>query len=451
MQLPYSRLYIRTAVHIGIALAAFVLIGAASLGLIAAWELQGYIKTRQSTLGEAAAGVLQEGGESALIEWMQTEADVPDDVSIYILDSRSRDILGREVPVQYADFIRDSVVGKVMDPGSAYEPARLAPRITGPDGQQYSFLVLPKGISLWGSPAISIGLLLAALLVIATVAWLIARTIGRPVSQLQFAARELASGNTAARAPEVLSTRRDELGVLAADFNFMAAQLTQLMERRESVIQEMSHELRSPLTRLQAAVALAAADDNIGEKARLRIEQEITRMNRVIGEILRYSSLDAAVSQRKRLVRVDKLLGELAEIETIEADQHNCEIVLDAPQPLTVIGDPELLRIGFENVLRNAIRYTPAGEKISITAKGDAKHVTIDIDDRGPGVAPDSLEKIFEPYFLVATGGQEHDSTGLGLAIVKRVFEGHGGTITASLRDGGGLRFRIQLPLPELE
>jgi len=451
MQLPYSRLYVRTAVHIGVALAAFVLIGAASLGLIAAWELRGYVETRDSTLGEAAADVLQRDGEAGLVAWMQNDADIPDDVSIYILNSDSLDILGREVPEQYADFIRESVVGEPAAPDSNIEPARLAPRITGPDGQVYSFLVLPKGISLWGSPATSLGLLLAALLVISSVAWLIARTITRPIGELQFVVRELASGHTAARAPEQLTRRRDELGSLAADFNMMADRLTELMERRESVIQEMSHELRSPLTRLQAAVALAAADDAIDDKARKRIEQEITRMNRVIGEILRYSSLDAAVSPRKRLVRIDKLLQELAEIEQIEADRRDCSISIDTSGDLTVVGDAELLRIGFENILRNAIRYTPAGETIEVDASSDGDTVVVAIADRGPGVDEDKLEQIFEPYFLVAAGDQEHDSTGLGLAIVKRVFDGHGGSVVASRRSSGGTRFTVTLPCPELE
>jgi len=449
MNFAYSRLYLRTAAHIGIALAAFVLIGAASLGLIAAWELQGYIETRDSSLGEAAATILAEGGEPALIEWMNNEAEIPADVSVYILNSKSEDILGRELPEQYKEFVKESVVGLPAQPDSRYEPARLAPRLTAADGTTYSFLVLPKGISLWGSPATSSGLIIAAVFVIAVVAWLIARTIGKPVSQLQITVRELASGNTAARVPDNISTRNDELGSLAADFNIMADQLTHLMDERENLMQEMSHELRSPLTRLHAAIALITDNDSLDDKARNRIEQEISRMNLVVGEILRYSSLKVAAAPRKKLVRICKLLQELCEIEDIETGGKNCRIQLNTHDELTVIGDPELLRIGYENILRNAIRFAPEGSTIYIDALLQNGSVVVSIEDQGPGVPADEINKIFEPYFR-AKGAEPQTGSGLGMAIVKRVFETHNGQVRATRGRQSGLKIIMTLPAAEV-
>ncbi|MDG2155632.1 MAG: hypothetical protein P8M26_06800, partial [Gammaproteobacteria bacterium] len=178
MQFSYSRFYVRTALYIGGALAVFVVVGALSFGAIATWELQGYVETRQSTLAHQAAEVLRERGEPGLIDWMNKEANVPNNVSVYILNSNSTDLLGRAIPAQYANFIRDYVIGSTPD-NDNFQPVRLAPRIVSADGTSYAFLVIPKGVSLWGSNATFIGLLLVAITVIVSVAWLIARTISR--------------------------------------------------------------------------------------------------------------------------------------------------------------------------------------------------------------------------------------------------------------------------------
>ncbi len=239
MKLPYPKLYLRTAANIGIALAAFVLIGALSLGLIAAWELRGYIETRHSSLGEEAARILHTDGRIALEIWLKTSAEIPADVSIYILDEAGQDILNRKLPDQYAEFVRNSVIGEPSRPGSNFRPVRLAPELVGQDGKTYAFLVLPKGISLWGRPTIILGLFTVALLVIASVAWLIARAITRPVSELQLAVRELASGDITARVPTSISARHDELGTLAADFNSMANQISKLIDGRENLLREI--------------------------------------------------------------------------------------------------------------------------------------------------------------------------------------------------------------------
>jgi signal transduction histidine kinase len=317
---------------------------------------------------------------------------------------------------------------------------------------------MPKGISLWGSPAITLGLLAVALLVIASVAWLIARAFTRPINELQLAVRELASGDISARVPDTISRRGDELGALAADFNSMADHLADLIEGRESLMREMSHELRSPLARLHAAIALAAERDLLDDAERDRIEMEIGRMNRVIGEMLSYSKLDTAVAPKNQLVRIDKLLSELVAVEEQEAENHGCALKLTTETDLTVLGDSELLASGFENIVRNAIRYAPAGTDVEIEAirqksrdrQPGPGNISVSIMDRGPGVAAEHLQDIFEPYFRISTGNHHQDSTGLGLAIVKRVAERHKGNVTASARTGGGLVVTLALPAVSL-
>lgn len=449
MELGFRRLYWRIALYISMALVAFVLLGIASVGLVASIQLENYAATRQSPLGQEAAEVLSAEGKPGLQRWLRSAA-VPRGVIILVLDSESRDILGREVPREFANFVRQSVVGPAETPARNYRPVRLAPQLIGPDGEAYAFLVLPNEIKLWGSAATALGLALVALLVIATVAWLIARTVGRPVARLQLAVRELARGRIEARVPPSIAGRRDELGALAADFNSMAAQLQDLLEGRERLMAELSHELRSPLARLQAATALAAQRPGANPAEAARVEQEIRRMDRTIGDLLRYSRLGATATVSRRLVRIDALICELAADEEIEARARGCAIDVTTGQDLLVVGDPELLRSAFENILRNAIRYAPAGSQVRVDVGRSGDDIEVTIADRGPGVPGEMLQQIFEPYFRAPGTAGGAEGTGLGLAIARRVFEAHGGSVRARLRDGGGLRMEAQLPAAAL-
>lgn len=449
--LRYRGIYLRMALYVGAALAAFVALAAGSLILVASSELRNYVEARQSTLGQEAADVLTTGGRDALEHWLRT-ADLPDDVTIFVLDEQSQDILGRPLPDYLKEFVRTSVVGPPEMPDANYRPVRLAPHLVAPDGTHYAFLPLPNRISLWGSPATTLGLILAALLVIGSVAWFIARTFGRPIGELQSAVRELASGHLEARVPARITRRHDELGALASDFNSMADQIANLLSSRQQLMAELSHELRSPLARLQAALALAAHREQLGPAERERIEQEMRRLDLVIGDLLRFSRLGTAAAIQRRLLRLDQLIAELVSDEEIEAAAHACTLKVDAAHDLTVVGDPELLRSGLENILRNAIRYAPAGSTVDIDAYAAGGQVIVTIADRGPGVPVEYLQQIFEPYFRVPAtcAGAASSGTGLGLAIARRVFEAHGGSVSANAREGGGLAVTARVPSADL-
>lgn len=448
MNIPYRRIYWRMALFIGAALAAFVALGAASLVFVASFELQSYVATRQGTLGQQAADILGRGGRPALEAWLRSEA-MPDDVKIYVLDQDSVDILGRPLPRYLQGFIRDSVVGPAETTQTNYRPVRLAPQLVDRNGDAYAFLVLPSQITLWGSPATAIGLTLVALLVVASVAWLIARTFGRPIAELQHTVREIASGHIDARLPARITTRHDELGALASDFNSMADQIAALLAGRQQLMAELSHELRSPLARLQAALALAAHKQRIESADRERIEQEIQRMDGVIGDLLRFSRLGTTPAIQRRLLRLAPLLAALVADEEIEAGARGCRLQLRSTPELAVIGDPELLRSGLENILRNAIRYSPPYAEVEISAGITADNVVISFADRGPGVPADDLARIFEPYYR-SSGSTDSGGTGLGLAIARRVFEAHGGSVSAMARHGGGLVVTARIPVAEV-
>ncbi len=445
MQLP-RRLYVRMMVYISLALVIFVTLGVVSVVTVASIELRNYSATRHSSLGHRAADVLTTGGRPALEKWLQDEANIPADVIAYVLDQNSEDILGRRIPPELVNFVRTSVVVPRDSDSANYRPVRLAPQLIGPGNESYAFLVLPRGVSIFGSLGTALGVLLAALLVIVSIAGLIARAVGRPIGELQLAARELAMGHINARVPASIVNRHDELGTLAADFNTMADRISALIESRQQLMSELSHELRSPLARLQTALALAGHRQSLTPAERERIEQEIQRMDLVIGDLLRFTRLDAAATIHKRLVRLDELLGDLVATEELEAAARRCRLELAATGDLAVVGDRDLLRSGIENILRNAIRYAGEDSVVQLEAHRDGDELVIRVLDRGPGVPDADLDRIFEPYVRVADGAGKAGGTGLGLAIARRVVEVHGGRVSASNREGGGLAVTVRLP-----
>ncbi|MGI9331104.1 MAG: ATP-binding protein [Gammaproteobacteria bacterium] len=446
MAIAYRRLYLRMVVYIGAALIAFILLGVISLFLIASYELRGYVTARQSPLAEEAAAVLATGGKPALQNWLRQQQQISQDFTIYVLDAQSRDLLERQLPSQLEGFVKESVVGTSAEPAGNLLPVRLTPQLLAPDGSILSFLLLPKSITLWGSNLTRLALFAAALLVAGVVAWLIARAFGRPIGELQQAARELAVGHVDARVPEVIARRRDELGILAADFNTMAERLEQLISGREQLMQEMSHELRSPLARLQAALALANHRQSLTSAEREQIDTEIARMDQAIGEMLKFSHVDSGGKLAKRLVHLDRLLADLVDTQEVEAAAKNCRIELHTAQAMTLVGDPKLLRSGFENILRNAIRHTPADSIVEVNARPEGETLLVDISDSGPGVSAADLSRIFEPFFRAADTAGESQGSGLGLAIAQRVFQAHKGSIHAAARPGGGLTVSVELP-----
>ena len=456
MTLGISRLYSRMALYIGAAIAGFVLLGLASLVLVASRQLENYLAAREGSLGIEAAKVLQSGGTGALRSWMQDPNTLPDGVALYVLDAEGRDLAGKTLPRQYASFVHRFVLAGTDTESGSFRPIRLAPLLVAPDGRRYAFLLLPERIAPWGSPAALAAVIAAALVVIAVVAALIARAFGRPISELQFAVRALADGRIKTRAPVAVSARRDELGALARDFDSMAMQIESLLASRQQLMRDMSHELRSPLARLQAALALAERKHPLPPAEHARIVTELERMNEAIGDVLRFTRLEAEPIRAKHLLRLDELLETLVAEETDEAITRDVRLQLKCYGNLAVVGDPQLLRSGFENILRNAIRYAPTASTINVSATAgsgsplaihdDAARILIAIEDQGPGVPVDMIERIFEPYTRLSTAVDDSTGTGLGLAIARRVFEAHGGSVRAEPANPQGLRVRIELP-----
>ena len=292
--------------------------------------------------------------------------------------------------------------------------------------------------------------LLIALSVTAGVSALFAAQLSRPLHRVREASRRLADGELRTRVP-VRESGGDELDALARDFNRMAARLQQALESRTRLLRDISHELRSPLARMQVALELvrrggARADDTHLE----RLEQDIEQLDQLIGQVLAMARLDAGLpSGARETVDLSMLLQGICNDAAFEAEASGRRVLLDTPQGLLVHGgDPDLLRSALDNVIRNAVRYTEPRTAVEVRARREHDSVLVQVEDSGPGVPEDELESIFEPFVRVSAARERTSGGhGLGLAIARRAVLSHGGSIVATNRDQGGLSVAVRLPV----
>jgi two-component system OmpR family sensor kinase len=282
---------------------------------------------------------------------------------------------------------------------------------------------------------------LASFLFAALLAWY----FSRPIRALRGAFESAAAGDLAPKfAASRMAVGGDELAELGHDFDRMSAQLRTLMEGQRRLLHDVSHELRSPLARLQAAIGLAHQQPDKIQASLERIERESVRMDRLVGELLTLSRLEAA-SAPPPMEPVDlvEMVDQIADDARFEA---GARIDVDAPVPVTVPGAPDLLWSAVENIVRNAVKHGGASGAVDVALHPEEGVVHIEVLDRGPGIAEEHLGEIFAPFFRSNPMQNNVDGHGLGLAIAKRVVETHGGRITAANRAGGGLRVTITLP-----
>lgn len=267
-----------------------------------------------------------------------------------------------------------------------------------------------------------------------------------PVRTLQRAVDRFGKGDLSARAP---ATRRDELGQLARTFNQMAGRIQMLVTAERRLLMDISHELRSPLARLSVAIELARTNCEESQTPLDRIQKEADRLAALVGELLEVTRAEADPANRKlEPVRLDELLTGIVDDSRIEADAHGCVLHLDVQRRLATDGDPELLRRAIENVVRNAIRYSPPDAAIDVSLRDAeaAGWARITVRDRGPGVPENTLALLFEPFYRVDSDrNRDSGGVGLGLSIARRAIELHQGRIKAT-NAAPGLCVEIELP-----
>ncbi len=286
---------------------------------------------------------------------------------------------------------------------------------------------------------------LASLLFSVLLAWY----FSRPIRALRQAFDAAANGDLAPRfATENGGKSGNELNDLGRDFDRMTARLRSLIDGQTRLLHDVSHELRSPLARLQAAIGLAHQQPEKWSASMERIERESVRMDKLVGELLTLARLEAgAIKASQEEISMADLLDQIADDATYEAASQQRTVVQDGDADVQVIGQPDLLGRAIENVVRNAIKHSPDGGEVQLQTRvlPETRQLSIRVLDHGPGVSPADLDTIFQPFFRSANANAE--GHGLGLAIAQHVIEAHGGSIKASNRAGGGLCVEMILPV----
>lgn len=279
----------------------------------------------------------------------------------------------------------------------------------------------------------------------------------RPIGKLRVAARRLANGELATRVPNPDGEDRllggDEIQGLVHDFNYMAERLEHLVGAQKLLLRDVSHELRSPLARLSVALELAREEASGDMNGHLeRIERETGRLNELIAQLLRLSSMESteAAAARETFALNTLMESMLPDVE-FEARRRQCEVRVVQQCNCRVEGSPELIYRAIENVVRNAVRYTRAQSVVELSMhceeSAGARTVVLDVSDCGPGLPENELENIFRPFYRVDHArGRDTGGFGVGLAIAERAVRLHQGELRARNRPGGGLTVSLSLP-----
>ncbi len=405
-------------------------------------------------VGVTGLAIYEERGPEGLARFVeQLESDRS--VRYFFLDTSGNELLGRPLPKDPpwdASAVRRRPEGRRSQ---LFPPPMEVLELSGPSGARYTLLrhlmvpmpppprsrLVPQGVTL------------GALLCVASVlCFFLARHFVAPLRALQHSARLLAAGDFGVRVGAEARNRKDEFGVVARDFDHMAERLGRLVEAQRQLLRDISHELRSPLTRLGVALELTRKQAPAELQPFFdRIEKESERLNTLISHVLTLARLDHAVNpMAEDRVALDRLVEDVARDADFEAHGKGCTVRWKL-EPADVVGSADLLRSAVENVIRNAVRYSPPGGVVTVSMERytseAGQRVVLRVEDEGPGVPESHLTEIFRPFYRVAEDrNRKTGGTGLGLAIAFKAVERHGGTMRAANRPEGGLRVSMELP-----
>jgi two-component system, OmpR family, sensor kinase len=399
------------------------------------------------SLVHAAAVTLKYGGPAAFAQWSNELAGPP----VLAIDDTGQEVLNRPVPQRALANLRR------LQSGPQATPEILSVRVG--DGEQYILFSIDQALrgpglrrplpgAAW-MRALPPPALIATLAGSVLTATLLALYIAKPVRSLRRALNAAAAGDLNRRVSADIGRRHDELADLGQEFDRMAQRLQASMAAQRQLLHDVSHEVRSPLARLQAAVELMREDPSKLVAMLEHVDADIARIDQLVGELLTLSRLEAGegIGQQHR-IDLGALVGEIVDDVRFEAQSHRSTVTWTEHERVMISGVPLLLRSAVENVVRNALQHAP-GSDILIEADidKDLKLYCLRVIDHGPGLAPQELEHMFEPFFRGRKA--ETSGHGLGLAIARRSIEAHGGTITARNCIDGGLCVEIVLPYRE--
>jgi signal transduction histidine kinase len=388
---------------------------------------------RDRIIGEVSEA-LARGGERELKAWLFDNPRPTRGTVLLVTNERGDELLGRAMPRELRALLNFRAPGRRPDRPPNFQGVQLTPMITGPQGDEYRLLFARAPVTIFGIlmwPGTQFAVLSIAIFAAAVVSLLLARYVSAPVVRLQKASRALAAGALETRVGAPSTRRRDEVGTLARDFDAMAERIQALVTAKETLLRDVSHELRSPLARIRMALALAERRAGAQSQPDLaRIEREAERLDALVGQVMTLTRLRTTDAPRQDVVRLDALVGEVVDDARFEYPDAGVELVAAT------------------EVVRNALIYGDRTKPIEVKLDTSAATATVRVRDHGPGVPEAELKRIFEPFYRTdKSRDHRQDGQGIGLAITARVTELHGGTVTATNRAEGGLEITLELPL----
>lgn len=320
-------------------------------------------------------------------------------------------------------------------------------------GRRYAITYVVRRFDGWVSPPLAFDMgphvFFGSLVGILAFSALLTLYLTSPINRIRKVFRQLADGDLKVRLGKEFLRRRDEISDMALDFNKMATRLEDLVRSRDRLLADISHELRSPLARLQLAIALAGQSPETTVESLERIGVEADRLEAMVAELLTLSKFESGSTTSDEYFYVSEIVSLIVEDARYEAHGTGVDIEFiansaPAESEALVIGSGKLISRAIENVLRNALRFSHRGDVIKIELQSEAAGTHLYIKDQGPGVDAEELASLFVPF--VQTSTKSGQGYGLGLAIAKRAIIAHGGTIEASNGTSSGLTISIWLP-----
>ncbi|MGQ3891465.1 two-component system sensor histidine kinase CpxA [Legionella sp. CNM-4043-24] len=402
----------------------------------------------------AAVATFESGQHDALKRWLEQTGEAKK-MTLFLLCSTGEIISNHPAPTEVKRIAAD-LASEELDVGMLkFGNLVVSHEILSTSGKAYRlaavsekplshFVIIP-----WAGLTIRLTI---AIVISGLICYLLSIYLTKPLRSLRLAARSIATGKLNTRVGSFKGHNRDEIADLSSEFDRMAEQLEALVHSKERLLQDISHELRSPLARLHIALELGRKKaDKLAETEFNRMETECLRLNTLIGEILEFARLDKSADElNKTSFDLTELLLHICEDANFESGTESPHVTMVPTQARPVFADKRLIHRAIENIVRNALRYSPPDKPVRLSISSDMEHsrLNIDIEDEGPGVPEDQLTTIFNPFYRVdpsrekKTGGY-----GLGLSIAEKAIHLHQGEIVASNLPGGGFRVRICLPV----
>ena len=411
--------------------------------VVSRWRIS--VRNQTNIYAATAAQIHANQGEAGLNEFLSRIREAETIGEVDLIGENGKLYLSEGVNAEnYRDLVARSLASNVVEfELNQPETALTARQLRFANGDRYVLIVRwerPRITPFFGESPLRYLRYAALLLTALLLCWALARYMSKPIEKLRKATQRLAGGELSARVAGEVGKRGDEISALAKDFDVMAERIESLITSQKRLSRDISHELRSPLARMNVALEIAKQKSNAETAPNLeRIETESNRLNEMISRLLTLSKLETGSQDfEKSELNLKKLVEQVAADADFEASAKGRSVRVVRADECRMRGGESLIQSAIENVLRNAVRYTKEDTIVDVTLRADNGKAVVTIRDHGGGVPEAELENLFRPFYRVSEARDRGSGgIGLGLAIAEQAVRVHKGTINARNTDGG--------------